>query len=173
MDKQAAFEADVERHLAHGYRIQWRDDSRVQLVKPKNFKLGWAAFWLLLGFILGFFLGIRWLLLGFVGLGLYILSYLAAKDKTLYLDLDHWPAAIGQRAFYVPETEAAIRHERNRKGLFLSLAGVALGALIAAFDLLSPGLNADLRAIGVAISIVSAALAAGFYAQDLDLMSGA
>lgn len=36
----AAFEQTVERYLNRGYRLQWRDDTRAQLIKPKSFPVG-------------------------------------------------------------------------------------------------------------------------------------
>ena len=71
----------LERHIGElirrGYRVTSRTETTAQLVKPKEFSLLWALVWL----------GLTLCLLG-VGILIYLLYYLAQKDKTVYLDVD-------------------------------------------------------------------------------------
>jgi hypothetical protein len=66
--QRAVLQREIETWVNRGYRVITQTDSTAQLVKPKRFSLIW--FFLLLGVF-------------------YIPFYLFARDKTVYLTVDH------------------------------------------------------------------------------------
>jgi len=63
----------IEEYVKKGYRVQTQTPSTAQLVKPKSFSLFWAFVW--------------FLLFGF-GLVIYLLHYVAKKDKAIYIEVN-------------------------------------------------------------------------------------
>lgn len=67
----------LERHIGEwvkrGYQVVSRTDTTAQLVKPKDFNFLWAILW--------------FLALG-IGIVVYLLYYLAKKDRMIYLEID-------------------------------------------------------------------------------------
>jgi hypothetical protein len=71
--RAAILDAEIERYVALGYRVQARTATTAQLVRPKTFSAGWAIFWLLMLF---------------VGLLIYLLYHVSKSDATVYLTVD-------------------------------------------------------------------------------------
>jgi hypothetical protein len=86
-ERTAILEPEIERYIVAGYRLQIRTTTTAQLVKPKSFDVGCAIFGLL--FLL-------------VGLLIYLLMYLAQKDKAVYLSVDD-QGVIHVRGDAIPE----------------------------------------------------------------------
>ncbi len=63
----------IFRYAKGGYRVVHRDDSSVQLLRPKTFSFLWALVWFFIGLGTGFFL--------------YLFYYLAKKDKIVYIEV--------------------------------------------------------------------------------------
>jgi hypothetical protein len=61
---------EIDRLVGDGYMVVSETETSAQLLKKKQFAVGWAIFW--------------FLMLGF-GLLLYIIYYLSKKDSTVYL----------------------------------------------------------------------------------------
>ena len=72
-DRRDILETEVTKYVKQGYRVTSRTDTTAQLVKPKKFSKLWAILWFCL------------LIFPFV---IYILLYMAKKDKTIYLEID-------------------------------------------------------------------------------------
>ena len=70
--RQQILEDEIQRYIKRGYRLQARSQFTAQMVKPKHFSLFWALFWLILA-VFPFFV--------------YLLLYMAASDKTVYLEV--------------------------------------------------------------------------------------
>lgn len=72
-ERSALLDREIQKYVRSGYRVLSRSDTTAQLVKPKKFSLLIAIIALLLA------------VLPFV---LYLLWYMASKDKTIYLSID-------------------------------------------------------------------------------------
>lgn len=72
-ERTAILEREIAQYASQGYRVTVRTATTAQLVKPKEFSVLAA---------------VCMTLLLLVGLVLYLLIYLAEKDKTVYLSVD-------------------------------------------------------------------------------------
>jgi len=71
--RRAILDREIQSYVRKGYRVLSQTDTSAQLVKPKKFSLILAVLLLIL------------MVLPFV---IYLLMYVAAKDKTVYLSVD-------------------------------------------------------------------------------------
>lgn len=92
-ERSAILDAEVYRYIVAGYRLTARSPTTAQLVKPKSFDSGCAIFGLL--FLL-------------VGLLIYLLMYLAERDKAVYLSVDD-TGVITIRGDAIPESSGSDR----------------------------------------------------------------
>ena len=69
----AALQSEIDRYVKQGYRVVSQTPTTAQLVKPKKFNFLIALF------------GLLWLTIGF---WIYLLWYLAQREKTVYLTVD-------------------------------------------------------------------------------------
>ena len=72
-DRSDILEKEVRKYVGRGYRVTSRTDTTAQLVKPKKFSKFWAILWFCC------------LVFPFV---IYILWYMAKKDKMVSLEID-------------------------------------------------------------------------------------
>jgi hypothetical protein len=75
--RAALLERHIAQFVARGYRVTSRTEATAQLVRPKEFSFLWALLWL----------GVTLCVCG-LGILLYLLYYLAQKDKIVYLEVD-------------------------------------------------------------------------------------
>lgn len=71
--RRAILEREIASYIKKGYRVLSQTDTSAQLLKPKRFSLLLAVLLLIL------------MVLPFV---IYLLMYLAARDKTVYISVD-------------------------------------------------------------------------------------
>lgn len=71
--RRNVLEQEIQRYVRSGYRVMSQTETSAQLVKPKKFHLLLAII-LLLAMVLPFVI--------------YLLMYMAAKDKTVYITVD-------------------------------------------------------------------------------------
>ena len=71
--RRAILEREIAAYIRKGYRVLSQTDTSAQLVRPKRFNLLLAVLLLVL------------MVLPFV---IYLLMYIAARDKTVYLSVD-------------------------------------------------------------------------------------
>lgn len=71
--RRAILDREIQSYVRKGYRVLSQTDTSAQLVKPKKFSLILAVLLLIL------------MVLPFV---IYLLMYVAAKDKTVYISID-------------------------------------------------------------------------------------
>lgn len=71
--RREILQREIAGYLKQGYRVVSQTDVTAQLVKPKQFSCLWAIIWTLV-----------------VGIGLlfYLFWYWAAKDQTVYIEVD-------------------------------------------------------------------------------------
>lgn len=71
--RNAVLQREISRYLRRGYRVLSQTSTTAQLIKPKKFSLFWALVWLM-------FWG--------VGILVYILYYMAKRDRQVYVEVD-------------------------------------------------------------------------------------
>lgn len=132
----AAFERTIERYLNRGYRLQWRDDTRAQLIKPKSFPVGCLGLTALVALA-----GLFWSPLLLAAVGLFFLGslvYLMEKDLVINLDVEAVVLALQAReeedrparVRELSDEELLRRHRRYRALTFAIPALTLLGAVI-------------------------------------------
>lgn len=71
--RRNVLEQEIQSYVRKGYRVMSQTDTSAQLIKPKKFNL-LIAIILLICFVLPFII--------------YLLIYMAARDKTVYITVD-------------------------------------------------------------------------------------